>query len=106
MDQATPAGDARHVLKAARAVAAFLSDETGLRFQPLCWNEALRAAIVGFDSVAGRHHRVAFSEELLTELSDDEIREILRAWWLPGQLLHPAYQPLLVTSEGLSDLQA
>lgn len=105
MAKAAPTGSARHALEAARAVAAFLASETGLRFQAPAWDEARRAAIVGFDSVAGRHHRVAFSEDLLTELTDDEIREILRAYWLPGHLVHPAYQPLLVTSEGLTDLQ-
>jgi hypothetical protein len=103
MERAALARETPRALEAARAVAAFLASETGLSFQPPSWDASQRAAIVGFDSVAGRHHRVAFSEEFLTELSREEMQEVLRAYWLPGHLVHPAYQPLLVTSEGLTD---
>jgi hypothetical protein len=105
MDRAALAAGTPRALAAARAVAAFLANETGLAFQAPSWDPSQRAAVVPFDSVAGRHHRVAFSEEFLTELSQEEMQELLRAYWLPGHLVHPAYQPLLVTSEGLADLE-
>lgn len=105
MKRAAAAVEGPRALEAARAVAAFLASETGLSFQTPCWDAPRRAAVVGFDSVAGRHHRVAFSEEFLTELSVAEMQEVLRSNWVPGHLMHPAYQPLLVTTEGLADLQ-
>jgi len=106
MERAEPAIGAPGVLEAARAVAAFLASETGLSFQRPSWDAARGAAVVGFDSVSGCHHRVAFSEGFLTELSEAEMKEVLRSNWVPGHLMHPAYQPLLVTTEGLADLQS
>lgn len=105
MKRAAPAVEAPRALQAARAVAAFLASETGLSFQTPSWDAALGAAVVPFDSVAGRHHRVAFSEAFLTELSLPEMHELLRSHWVPGHLVHPAYQPLLLTPDGLSNLE-
>lgn len=93
-----------HSLETARSMARFLAAETGLVFKEPSLDEERRAVLLPFESVAGCRHVVAFAEELLTDYSDEEIQETLRAHWLPAHLMHPAYQPLLVTKEGVGDL--
>jgi hypothetical protein len=94
----------REPIEAASALATFLAHETGLVFGDPTWDPGRHAAIVPFESVAGRRHVIAFSETFLAEHSDAEARDALLAAWVPAHLVHPAYRSLFVTNDGVDDL--
>jgi hypothetical protein len=94
----------RDLLRAARAVGAFLARETGLQVHAPSWDEARGAVVLPFESVAGRRHVIAFAEAFLADRSEEEIEAALRETWVPDHMKHPDYQPLLVTNDGVENL--
>ena len=89
------------LLANARAVARFLARETGLQVGAPRFDEERGAVILPFQSLAGREHRIALAADLLAERSPEELQPLLRENWVPDKMKHPAYETLLVTSEGI-----